>query len=170
MRLRIDRQARVGLLHLAEQRVDLREALDLVAPQLDAVGVVVVGGIDLDDVAAHAESAAPEIAVVALVQDLDQLGDDLVARDLLALFEHQQHAVVRFGRAEAVDAAHAGDDDAVAALEQRLGGGQAQLVELVVDGGFFFDVDVARRDVGFGLVVIVIADEVLDGVVGEERS
>ena len=53
---------------------------------------------------------------------------------------------------------------------RRLGGGEAQLVELVVDGGFLFDVDVARRDVGFGLVVIVIADEVLDRVVGEERS
>ena len=50
-----------------------------------------------------------------------------------------------------------------------LGGGQAQLVQLVVDGGFFFDVDVARRDVGFRLVVIVVADEVLHRVVREER-
>ena len=90
------------------------------------------------------------------------------ARDLLALFQHQQHAVVGFRRAEAVDAAHAGDDDAVAALEQRAGGGEAQLVQLVVDGGFFFDVDVARRDVGFRLVVVVVADEILDRVVGEK--
>ena len=169
MSLGIDGQALVGLLDLAEQRIDLREALDFVAPQLDAVRVVVVGGVDFDDVAAHAESAAAEIGFVAVVEDLDQLGDDCVARDLLALFEHQQHAVVGFGRAQAVDAAHAGDDHAVAALEQRFGGGEAQLVELVVDGGFFFDVDVARGDVGFRLVVVVIADEVLDGVVGEER-
>ncbi len=91
-----------------------------------------------------------------------------MARDLLALFEHQQHAVVGFGRAEAVDAADAGDDHAVAALEQRPRGGEAQLVQLVVDGGFFFDVDVARRDVGFRLIVIVIADEILDGVAGEK--
>ena len=94
---------------------------------------------------------------------------DLLARDLLALFEHQQHAVVGFGRTEAVDATDAGDDDAIAALEQRARGGEAQLVQLVVDGGFFFDVDVAGRNVGFGLVVIVIADEILDGV-GRERT
>ena len=30
------------------------------------------------------------------------------------------------------------------------------------------DVGVGARDVGFGLVVVVVADEVLDGVVGEE--
>ena len=114
--------------------------------------------------------AAPEVAVVALVEDVDQPRDDLLARDLLAFFEHQQHAVVGFGRTEAVDAADAGDDDAVAALEQRAGGREAQLVQLVVDGGFFFDVDVARRDVGFRLIVVVVADEVLDRVVREVRS
>ena len=54
--------------------------------------------------------------------------------------------------------------------KQRAGGREPKLVELVVDGGFFFDIDVARRDIGFGLVVIVIADEVLDGVAGEEGS
>ena len=58
---------------------------------------------------------------------------------------------------------------AVAALEQRAGGREAQLVQFLVDGGFFFDVEVAGGDVGFGLVVVVVADEVFDGVVGEER-
>jgi hypothetical protein len=50
-----------------------------------------------------------EIGVVAVVEDLHQLGDsDLVARDALALFQHEQHAVVGLGRAQAVDAADAG--------------------------------------------------------------
>ena len=120
MRLGIDRQPQVGLLDLPEQRIDLRQALDLVAPQFDAVRVVVVRRIDLDHVAAHAKRAAAEITVVALVENLHQLRDDLVARDLLPLFQHQQHAVIRFRRPEAVDAAHAGHDDAVAPLEQRL--------------------------------------------------
>ena len=37
---------------------------------------------------------------------------------------------------------------------------------LMVD--FFFDEEVAGGDVGFGLVVVVVGDEVFDGVVGEE--
>ncbi len=169
MRLRIDGQPLVGLLDLAEQRVDLRQTLHFVAEQLDAKGVVVVGGVDLDDVAAHAERPAAEIDVVAFVEDLDQLGHDFVARDLLPLLQHQQHAVISFGRAQAVNAAHAGHDDAIAPLEQRFGRREPQLVELVVGGGFLLDIDVAGGDVRFRLVVVVVADEVLDRVFGEER-
>jgi hypothetical protein len=168
VRLGVDGQARVLLLDGAEERVDLREGVDLVAEELDAEGVLVVGGVDLDDVAADAEGAAAEVDVVALVEDFDEAAGDVLALDLLAFFEQQQHAVVGFGRAEAVDAGDGADDDAVAAFEEGARGGEAELVELVVDGGFFFDVEVAGGDVGLGLVVVVVGDEVLDCVVGEE--
>ena len=45
----------------------------------------------------------------------------------------------------------------------------AQAVDLLVDRGVLLDVEVAARDVGLGLVVVVVGDEVLDRVVGEER-
>ena len=44
----------------------------------------------------------------------------------------------------------------------------AHAVDLFVDRGIFFDVSVGARDVGFGLVVVVIRDEIFDGVVGKE--
>jgi hypothetical protein len=44
----------------------------------------------------------------------------------------------------------------------------AQPVDLVVDRAVLLDVEVLRRDVGLGLVVVVVADEVLDGVLREE--
>ena len=75
----------------------MRKSLDLVAPEFDAIGVIVVRGKDLDHIATHAEGATAEVAVIALVKDLHQLRNDLIARDLLPLFEHQQHAVVRLG-------------------------------------------------------------------------
>ena len=58
--------------------------------------------------------------------------------------------------------------DAVAPLEQRPRGRQAQLVQLVVDRRFFLDVGVGGGNVGFRLVVVVVADEVLDRVVGKK--
>ena len=164
----VDGEAGVFLADGAEEGVDLGEGVDLVAEELDAVGVFVVGGVDLDDVAADAEGAAAEVDVVAVVEDFDEAAGDVFALDLLAFFEEQEHAVVGFGRAEAVDAGDGGDDDGVAALEEGARGGEAELVELFVDGGFFFDEEVAGGDVGFGLVVVVVGDEVLDGVVGEE--
>jgi hypothetical protein len=41
-------------------------------------------------------------------------------------------------------------------------------VDLLVDERVLLDVRVGRGDVGLGLVVVVVADEVVDGVVGEE--
>ena len=51
--------------------------------------------------------------------------------------------------------------------EQGLGGSQPQLLDLLVDLGVLLDVGVRARDVGLGLVVIVVADGT-DGVVGKE--
>ncbi len=56
-----------------EERIDLRQRFDFVSPELYAVGLVVVGGRDFDHVAAHAEGAAREVGVGALVENLDQL-------------------------------------------------------------------------------------------------
>ncbi len=52
--------------------------------------------------------------------------------------------------------------------DQRAGRGQPQAVDLLVDRGVLLDVDVPLRDVGLGLVVVVVADEVVHRVVREE--
>ena len=155
---------------LAAHRVEADELLDLVAPELHADGGVLGGGPDLDGVAAHAELAARGLEVVARVLDVDELAQHLVALDGLADLQEDHLLEVVLGRAQAVDAAHAGDDDDVAAQEQRRGGRVAQAVDLVVDGRVLLDVEVLRRDVGLGLVVVVVADEVLDRVVREELA
>ena len=46
----------------------------------------------------------------------------------------------------------------------------AQALDLVVDRRVLLDVEVLRGDVGLGLVVVVVADEVLDRVLGEELA
>ena len=120
VRLGINRQPHVLLLHRAKQRIDLRQRLDLIAPQLDAVRHVVVGREDLDHVAAHAKRSAPEVAVRALVQNVDQLARDVLALDLLALFQKQHHAVIRFRRSQAVDAAHRSHNQRIAPLKQTI--------------------------------------------------
>ncbi len=58
----------------------------------------------------------------------------------------------------------------VAPLQQRLGGGQPHLLDVLVDAGILFDEQIARRHVGFGLVVVVVGDEILDRVFREELA
>ena len=58
----------------------------------------------------------------------------------------------------------------VAAREQVRRRGVAQPVDVVVPRAVLLDVEVGLRDVRLGLVVVVVRDEVLDRVVGEELA
>jgi len=74
------------------------------------------------------------------------------AGSLITLFEHDEHAVIGFGRAEAVNAT----DEATMITSRRSKSERVALMRnlssLVVDGGFFFDVNVRGGDVGFRLM------------------
>ncbi len=121
-----------------------------------------------DRVAAHAKRAAHEIVVVAPVLQFDESGQQLGAVDPVALGQRQRHLRIGLDRADAVDARHRGDDDDVAALEDRARRRMAHPVDLFVQRRFLFDIGVGARDVGLRLVVIVIGDEVFDRVVREK--
>ena len=62
------------------------------------------------------------------------------------------------------------DDDHVAPLEEGVGRGVAEPVDLVVPRRVLLDVGVAPGQVRLRLVVVEVADEVLDGVVREELA
>ena len=95
---RVDVQLVERLDRLAGERVDDGQSVDLVAEQFDAEGELLGRGPDLDGVAADAELAALEGDVVALVLDVDELQEQLVAVDDLALGEVDHHPLV-VGRA-----------------------------------------------------------------------
>ena len=163
----LDELQLVGL--VPGERIELVDQFDLVAEQVDPPGaVLVVGREDVDGVAAHPEGAAGEIVERALVLQRDEVGDEAALVDALALLDGEGHRRIGLDRADAVDARHRGDDDHVVALEQRPRRRVAHAVDLLVDRGFLLDIGVGARDVGLGLVVVVIGDEVLDRVVREE--
>ena len=164
VRRRVDREVVEPGVDLARQRVEVGDRLDLVAEEADPVGRLGVGRLHLDHVAADAEPAAAHDRVVSLVMDVDQLRQDRLARLLVADRHEADHVGVRLGRADAVDARDRGDDDDVAPGEERRGRRVPQPVDVVVDRGVLLDVRVGRRQVRLGLVVVVVADEVLDRV------
>ena len=157
------------VLLVAGERIELLDVLDGVAEQVHAPGaVLIVRREDVDDVAAHAKRAAGKIGRGALVLQRDEVGDELALVDALALLQRKRHRGVGLDRADTVDAGDRGDDDDVVAFEQRARRRMAHAVDLLVDRGILLDIGVGARDVGFRLVVVVIADEILDRVVGEE--
>ncbi len=155
---------------LTGHRVDLDDAFDLVAEQLEPHRVLLVRGVHLDRVAAHPELVAREREVVALVLQLDEAGEDRALLALLPLVDDEALPLVLVGSTEPIDRGDRGDDDHVAAAHDRRGGGVSEPVDLVVDRRVLLDVRVARRQVRLGLVVVVVGDEVLDAVLGEELA
>ncbi len=157
----------VVLDQLAGERIEVLEVLDLVAEQDDPVGRLGVGGEDLERLAPDPEGPPGERGVVARVLDRDELAQQGVAVDELALAQRLQVLVVGLRRSQAVDAGHAGHDHHVPAREQRRGRRVAKPVDLLVDRGVLLDVQVLAGDVRLGLVVVVVGDEVLHRVARE---
>ena len=170
MRRRIDRDALQLADHLAAQRIDLVQRLDLVAEELDAHRALLFVGRERSRRCRRARGTSRDgnRSRCAGTAISTSLRSTLSRSMCLPLFEEHHHLEVDFGLAEAVDARDRRDDQHVVALEQRLGRGMAQLVDLVVDARVLLDEGVGRGDVRLGLVVVVVGDEVADRVFGEQ--
>ena len=100
-----------------------------------------------EGVAAHAEGATHEVDIVALILDIDQVAEYLVAPYDLAAFQRDHRLAVLLRRTDTVDAGDRRNDDRVAPREERACCGMAQAVDLFVDLRFFLDIGIgARRD------------------------
>ncbi|CNL39223.1 Uncharacterised protein [Mycobacterium tuberculosis] len=156
--------------NLAGQRVQIVQRLDLVAEELDANRQLFVGGDDLDGVAAHPKRAASKGHVVSGVLHVDQQPQQPIARHFLAHLQLDGAVQVGLRCAQAVDAGHRSHHHHVTTRQQRRGRGVPQPLHVVVDGAILFDISVGLRDIRLRLVVVVVRDEVLDGVVRQHLS
>ena len=153
---------------MARQRLEPRDFLDFIAEKLQAQAILAPGRPDFHRVAAHAEIAALEGDVVAVVLQIHQPRQELLARSGLPHAQRNHQRLVILLAADAVNARHARHHDHIAAREQRTHGGQPQPLDLIVSAGILFDERVGARNVGLRLVIIEVADEIFDGVVGEK--
>ncbi len=169
MRRGIDGDVVQNRLEFARDIIDLGNAVDFVPEEFDADDRFLgIGGEYFHHIPPHAEGVAGKFDVVAAVLDLGQLFQHIVAAFFHAGAQGQHHVAVVDRVAHAVDAGNRGDDDDIPPFRQRRGGGVAQTVDFVVDGGILFDIGVGGGNVGFRLVVIVVADEEFHRVFGEE--
>ncbi len=165
----IDREARHRVMHPAGERIEDFELLDLIVEERYAHRLLgMLRRKNVDHIAAHPERPAAEIEVAARVLHGDEPRQRVALRELLALAQVQDHAVVFRRIADAVDRRHRTHDHRVAPLEQRLRCRKPHLLDVVVDRGILLDVEVPRRHIGLGLVVVVVRDEVFDRVLRKE--
>ena len=171
MAFRIHHKTRDFLFDASRQRIEQRKRLDLVVEQLNANGQLrMLGRKHIDHVAAHPKTAARKISVIAAVLHADQPRNHIALAHLVANAGDETHLGVILGRANAVDGTHSRDDDGVAPLQHAFGRRQPHLLDVLIDGRVFFNEQIALRHIGFRLVVVVIADEILDRVFREKLA
>ena len=64
---------------LSGHLIDFSDELDLVAPEFHAKRIVGIRREDIEGIAAHAECSTLQVVVVAIVLDIDELHDELIA-------------------------------------------------------------------------------------------
>ncbi len=118
---RLARRLQVAALELGERALrehrEARDALDLVAEQLDAHGLGSRGREDVEDVAAHRELAAIADALDARVAGRDERRDGVVAHELSPALDVQRGRPAR-GRRDALDQRGRRDRDQPTGPEQ----------------------------------------------------
>ena len=156
-------------LHQARDGIDLGDAVDLVPEKFHPDGSArPVDRVDLHGVPTDTEGIPGELDVVALVADLHQLFGQLLPGLFHAGTQGDDHVLVVNGVTQAVDAADGGHHDHIPPLKEGGGGGVAQALDLLVDGGVLLDIGVGVGDVGLGLVVVVVGNKIFHRIIWEK--
>ena len=162
---------RLSLLQdLTREGIDLGDALNRIAPELDAHGRIAIGRKHVYRVSTDAEGASLKTHIVAVIVSGHQVAQHRVAAPCFAQVELYHLAPVFVRRTKAINGRHAGDNDHVASCQQCLHRCQAQLVDLLVDIGILLDVRVRSGEVRLGLVVVIVGDIVFNGVMRKELA
>ena len=156
--------------HLAGQRVQGVNRLNLITEELNADRVLLVHGDDFDGIAAHTERAAVKVHIVTRVLHRHELAQQLVAVNLLTATQSHHLLNVLFGRAQAVNAGHGRNHHHVTASQQGVRRRVAQTLHLLIDGGVLLNERIGLRHVRLRLVVVVVGDEILHRVIRQQLA
>ena len=118
----VNREARHFLHHFSGQRVKQLDRLDFIVKHAQTNRQIgVLGGENIDRIAAYAKSPTRKIQLIAVVLHRCQLADNLTLRNFVILAHDQNHAVVFLRIADPIDARNGTDNDGIAPLQPTFG-------------------------------------------------
>lgn len=119
---------------------------------------------DLEDVSLHEEHPWLPIGCGSRELDHDELSDEIFEDIVVSHLHTQTLCLILVNITDTIDTGDGGDDDDVFSREEALSRRMTQSIDLLVDGGFFFDVGSGLHHVCLGLVVVIVGYEVVDGI------
>ena len=153
-------------------RVEGGDPLDLIIPEGDTIGYAIealdrredVDGVPLDSEVARLEGQA----VIDIVVEYE-VSLELILAVALSFPEADDLLLEGLRVGHPIEARHRGDHDHILPpREQRGRRPETKLLDLGIDRHILLYIGIGGSDIGLGLVVVVVGDEVLYSVVGEE--
>ena len=154
--------------HLSGHRVYLLNALYLVSEHFNSDCALAARRIDIHDVPSGSESAAGEIHVVSVVLYIRELSEQARSVHLHARPQADELVAIRTRTTQSVYARDRCDYDDIPPLKLSCCSGVSELIYLIINVCVLLYIHVRRRDVGLRLIIVVVRNEILDGVVWEE--
>ena len=169
MRTRINRETGYFLQHLAGQGIKKVQAFYLVIEHLDPERIICIfRREDINRISPNPEGTPAEIDVVPAVLHLHQSSNHITVRYPVPLAQRQNHLVILVRITDTVNRRDRCNNHDITTFHQRLGTRQAHLFDVLVDRRIFLDKQIPLGNVSFRLVIIVITDEILDGIIREK--
>ncbi len=169
MRFRVDGETLDNGIDGAGQRIEQRQPLHLFVEQLNAQRQLVrFRREDVNHLAAHAKGAALERLIVAGVLQLRQATQNGALVDDHPFGEMQHHLQVEIRVAQTIDSGDRRHHHHIAPLQQRFGGRQTHLLNVLVYRRVLLNKGIGTRHIRFRLIVVVVRDEIFHGVFREE--
>jgi len=116
----------------------------------------------------YSEFAADKVDIISFELYIHQLSKHRIPIIHTSFPQGKDQVPVFGGVAQTVNAGHAGHNNHIPPLKEGTGGRVAQLIYLFIDGRVFFNIGVSMRNIGLGLIVIVVADKILHRVFREK--
>ena len=169
MTLGIDGKASHFLFGFTGQRIKTAELLYLLSKKLNTNGETFgLGRENINNITTHTKISPSQLDIIAGVLQLCKSAQDLTLIAKTALTQVQDHPMIGRRVAQPIDRRNRGNNDDVVTLQDRLGGGKAHLINMLVNRCVFFDEGIACRNVGFRLVIIIIRNKILNRIAWEK--
>ena len=151
------------------QRVEFGDRIYLVSEEIEPPGrIIIVSREKFNRIAPNAERAALKRQVIALILQLDKLRHESAGIHLVTLFQIHRHRRIGLDGPNTVNTGDRGDNDTIIAFQNGARRGVAHPVDLLIHRTVFFNECVGARNIGFGLVIVVIGYEIFNRIVREK--
>ena len=151
------------------QHIYFRNAIDFIPEKFHTNGML--RGADrenFDHIPTDTKRTSFKIQIIAVILHFHQGAQDFIPVLLHAGAQGKHHAIVFLGVTQTINTGNAGNNNDILSLHQRRRGGMAQLINFIIDRGILFDIGIRTWYIRFGLIIIIIADEILHRIFGEE--